>query len=112
MRMHATRYGWTRAAPGPAGRAVVVGERLMLPVQDCTSTYGGAVRPLWIECLNEHEFIATLAKLALPPDHGVYRHGMHTLSAAGDWTLFDVKRVDRLAGGLLYGLQHWLRPSG
>jgi hypothetical protein len=99
-------------AARPAGRAVVLGGRVMLPVQDCSETYGGAVRPLWIERLNEREFSASAsAALTLPPGAGVYHDGMHTLSACGDWTLFDVKRVDRSGRGLLFDLQRWLRPS-
>ncbi|MEJ0100751.1 MAG: formyl transferase [Pseudomonadota bacterium] len=101
------------AGARPAGRAVIIDGRIMLPVQDCTSTYGGAVRPLWIDRLDEREFSASLAApLALPPGAGNYRDGMHTLSASGDWTVFDVKRVDRSGRGLLYDLQRYMRPSG
>ncbi|MEO8316422.1 MAG: formyl transferase, partial [Pseudomonadota bacterium] len=48
------------AGARPAGRAMLIDGRLMLPVQDCSSTYGGAVRPLWIERLDELYFIASL----------------------------------------------------
>jgi hypothetical protein len=100
------------AGSRPAGLPVMVGDRLMLPVQDCTHTYGGAVRPLWIDQLNERHFHATLAEpLPLPPGSGAYVDGMHTLCACGPWTLFDVKRVDRTGRGWLYDLQRWLRPS-
>lgn len=102
-----------QAAARPGGRAVVVDGRVMLPVQDCSSTYGGAVRPLWIERLDEGEFIAApAAPLPLPPGAGIYGEGMHTLSGCGAVTLFDVKRVDRSGRGWLYDLRRWLRPSG
>ncbi len=101
------------AGARPAGRAVVIDGRVMLPVQDCSTTYGGAVRPLWIDHLDERGFSASLAApLALPPGAGIYRDGMHTLSACGPWTVFDVKRVDRSGRGLLYDLQRYMRPSG
>jgi hypothetical protein len=100
------------AGARPAGRAVVIDGRVMLPVQDCSATYGGAVRPLWISRLDEQEFGATLGvQLSLPPGADIYRDGMHTLSGCGAWTLFDVKRVDRSGRGWLYDLQRWLRPS-
>lgn len=101
------------AGARPAGHAIVIDGRVMLPVQDCTSTYGGAVRPLWIDALDEQQFSARLGEpLSLPPGAGRYRDGMHTLSACGEWTFFDVKRVDRSGRGLLYDLKRWLRPSG
>ena len=100
------------AGARPAGHAQVINGRILLPVQDCSSTYGGAVRPLWIERLDEHQFQASLGPaLSLPPTAGSYRDGMHTLSACGDWTLFDVKRIDRSGRGWWYGLQRLLRPS-
>jgi hypothetical protein len=102
-----------RAGARPAGRAVVIDGRVMLPVQDCSSTYGGAVKPLWIERLDENQFVATLdAPLALPPGAGRYKDGMHTLSACGERTLVDVKYVDSTGRGWLYGLSRWLRASG
>ncbi|WP_255326504.1 formyl transferase [Sphingobium sp. EM0848] len=90
-----------RASARPGGAPVVIGDRIMLPVQDCCTTYGGAIRPLWIDRLDEGNF-ATVAgePLALPVSAGAYRAGMHTLAACGDITLFDVKRVDTSLRGL------------
>jgi YD repeat-containing protein len=100
------------AGARPAGNVVSINGRLMLPVQDCTTTYGGAVRPLWIDQLNEGECKFELgARVPQPPGAGAYRDGMHTLSTCGAWTIFDVKRVDRTGRGLLYDLQRLLHPS-
>jgi hypothetical protein len=101
-----------RASARPGGTAVVVGERILLPVQDCTRTYGGAMRPLWITRLDESGFEAEVgAALPLPASAGRYTDGMHTFSACGGWTLLDVKRVDRTGRGWLYDLRRLLRPS-
>jgi hypothetical protein len=101
-----------RTSARPGGTAVAIGDRIMLPVQDCSRTYGGACRPLWITRLDETGFEARCgAPLAIPDSAGVYREGMHTLAACGDWTLLDVKRVDRTGRGWLYGLRRLLRPS-
>ena len=96
----------------PGGRAVLINGRILLPVQDCSRTYGGAIRPLWIERLDERRFESSVgAALPLPASAGIYRDGMHTLSACGAWTLFDVKRVDRSGRGWWLDLQRWLRAS-
>ena len=42
----------------PGGTPVVIDGRLMLPVQDCSDTYGGAIRPLWIDRLTPDGFSA------------------------------------------------------
>lgn len=90
-----------RASARPGGRPVMIGDRLMLPMQDCTATYGGAIRPLWIDRLDETGFAATAGEaLALPSSAGAYDAGMHTLSACGDVTFLDVKRIDRSLRGL------------
>ena len=101
-----------RASARPGGTALNLGNRILLPVQDCTRTYGGATRPLWITRLDETGFAAECgAPLPLPVSAGRYRDGMHTLSACGDWTLIDVKRVDRTGRGWWYDLRRLLKPS-
>lgn len=98
-----------RASARPGGTPVMIGARIMLPVQDCTTTYGGAIRPLWITRLNEKEFEAEAGDaLGLPGSAGAYQDGMHTLSACGDITLFDVKRVDTSLRGLALDLRRKL----
>jgi hypothetical protein len=67
--------------------------RLVLPVQDCTRTYGGAIRPLRISVLTPDRFEAEAGEaLVAPPAFGAYTDGLHTLAAAGPVTLIDAKR--------------------
>ncbi len=102
-----------RVDPGssrPGGTPVVIDGRVMLPVQDCRVTYGGGVRPLWVEQLDEKSFVAEAgAPISLPTSAGSFTDGMHTLSACGDLTLFDVKRIDRSYRGLFIDFRRMLR---
>lgn len=99
-----------RASSRPGGTATVIDGRIMLPVQDCTHTYGGAVRPLWIDQLDEAGFVATAgAPLALPASAGHYCKGMHTLSSAEDITLIDVKKIDRSLAGQWLDIKRTLK---
>jgi hypothetical protein len=85
----------------PGGTAMVIGGRIMLPVQDCTATYGGAIRPLWFdELTTEKARTRPGAPLLSPPALTPFVEGLHTLSAAGDVTLIDVKRTELSAHGL------------
>lgn len=98
-----------RRSARPGGTPMVIDGRIMLPVQDCAGTYGGAIRPLWIDRLDEATFMAEAGDaLALPDSAGVYRDGMHTLTVCGDMTLFDVKRVDRSLRGLMLDVRRGL----
>lgn len=102
-----------RRSARPGGMPVMIGERIMLPVQDCAVTYGGAIRPLWISRLDEAHFEAEAGEaLGLPDTAGVYRNGLHTLSACGDVTLFDVKRVDTSLRGLALDVRRMLGGYG
>lgn len=101
-----------RASSRPAGAPFVLsGGQLVLPVQDCTRTYGGGVRLLRIHELTPNRFEAEAEGfIAPPPAAGAYRDGLHTLSACGPVTLIDVKRIDRSPGGLMVDLQRgWRR---
>jgi hypothetical protein len=75
---------------------------LLLPVQDCRATYGHAIRALRIDRLDEAGFAATPGP-ALRPTGWMAPHtdGLHTLSAAGDVTLIDVKHMDASLSGTL-----------
>ncbi|MFZ0268188.1 glucosamine inositolphosphorylceramide transferase family protein [Caulobacter sp.] len=80
----------------PGGSAWLENGVPHLPVQDCTRTYGGALRVLKILELSPRRFEAEASAPLVPPSSaGAYRQGLHTLSACGPVTLFDVKRVDR-----------------
>jgi hypothetical protein len=84
------------ASSRPGGTAWRENRVPHLPVQDCTRTYGGALRILKILELSPRRFEAEATAPLLPPvSVGAYRQGLHTLSACGPVTLFDVKRIDR-----------------
>lgn len=82
------------AGSRPGGTPIVIDGQIVLPVQDCSQTYGEAVRPLHISKLTGDCFEAELGRSIRPP-HAVapYSSGLHTLSAAGDVTLIDAKRI-------------------
>lgn len=82
-----------RAGARPGGQPVSLGGAIILPVQDCVGTYGAAVRLLHLAIDRERVEIRTGARLAAPSALGPLTDGLHTLSAAGDVTLIDVKRV-------------------
>jgi hypothetical protein len=89
------------ASSRPGGTAMVIDGRIMLPVQDCVRTYGGAIRPLWFDLLTTDKVVARAgAALAAPPVLAPFTEGLHTLSAAGDVTLVDVKRTELSPHGL------------
>jgi hypothetical protein len=99
-----------RTSSRPGGAPFRLGGRLVLPTQDCSRTYGGAVSLLHIHELTPERFDAEmLGRIEPPPQAGVYRDGLHTLSACGQLTLIDVKRIDRSPRGLLIDLQRRLR---
>lgn len=85
----------------PGGTAFVMDSRLVLPVQDCSRTYGGAIRALTIERLTTEVFEATLGPpLLSPASFAPYVEGLHTLASAGPVTLIDVKRTELSLHGL------------
>jgi len=103
---------WTRHGQNPirldpssaraGGTPVMIDGKLMLPVQDCAHTYGGAIRPLWFDVLTTERVVTRSGPaLPIPPVYAPYDEGMHTLSAAGDVTLFDIKRTVLSPHGLM-----------
>ena len=90
-----------RASSRPGGTPFLVGGVLILPVQDCGATYGGAVRLLRILELTPERFLAEAGEpIRSPASAAPYRDGLHTLSTCGEHTLIDVKRIDRSLGGI------------
>lgn len=85
----------------PGGTPAIVDGKIVLPVQDCSETYGGAIRALTIETLTPTKFEAVIGDRIVPPaGYAPYVEGLHTLSAVGDFTLIDVKRTELSAHGL------------
>lgn len=71
--------------------------KLVLPVQDCSQTYGGAIRFLRFDTLDprhiETRHLLRSLTGALVSDS--CQQGFHTLSACGELTFFDVKRTEK-----------------
>jgi hypothetical protein len=84
---------------------------LVLPVQDCSRTYGGATRFLRFTRLDPREIRCERLPAVITGDLLSPRHpnGCHTLSSCGDLTLVDVKRVTRSLGRYAIDLQRQLR---
>ncbi len=70
------------------------------PTQDCSHTYGGAIRINRLDKLTEFEFNETVVGRIRPPA-GPYSRGIHTLSCAGDWCIVDAKRYVFNPAGIL-----------
>ena len=97
------------AGARPGGTPFLLDGRLVLPVQDCTGTYGAAIRLLAIDTLTPERFdCEPIARLTSPLGAGHYREGLHTISACDDVTLIDVKRIDRTGRGWLIDAKRWL----
>jgi len=99
-----------RASTRPGGNATLVDGRVMLPVQDCSHTYGGAIRPLFFDRLDTGRIKAEAgAPLPIPAVCAPYGEGMHTLAAVGEVSLIDVKRTELSPHGLSIELVRELR---
>ena len=77
----------------PAGTPFRWKGELYRPAQDCSWTYGGSVTINRVVRLTTTEFREEPAATVGPFGDGPYAHGVHTLSAIGDRTLVDGKRL-------------------
>jgi hypothetical protein len=77
----------------PAGMLFVHRGQLYRPAQDCSHTYGGAIVIQRVTRLTPRQFSEEPVAIVNPDRTGPYPHGIHTLSAAGDLTLIDGKRL-------------------
>lgn len=71
--------------------------RVLLPVQDCSQTYGGAIRFLEFSRLEPDlvEVGRVAGRLTGDMASSSHREGFHTLAGCGDLTLIDVKKIVR-----------------
>ncbi|QDH17709.1 glucosamine inositolphosphorylceramide transferase family protein [Swingsia samuiensis] len=84
-----------RAGARPGGSPVVVDGEIFLPTQDCRETYGRGIRLLKVEGL-DGDYPKVTPDVPLEPPavlRNRFPDGFHTLSAAGQVTLIDVKRI-------------------
>ena len=87
----------------PGGSPMIGDGYIDLPVQDASNGYGGALRRLRITVLDETQFEAEDSPWLDPPSvFAPFDDGLHTLSAAGDLSLLDVKCVNRPALARLF----------
>ena len=99
-----------RSGARPGGTPFLADGTLVLPVQDCSVTYGGAIRPLRFTRLDSEGVRTSLDPPITPPgDAAPYSAGLHTLSACGGMTLVDVKRIDRSGRGWLIDVRRAAR---
>jgi hypothetical protein len=78
------------ASARPAGAILMVDGHPVRPAQNCSVTYGGALTLNRITCLTPERFEETSLAALLP--QAPYGDGIHTLAAAGEFTVIDGKR--------------------
>lgn len=89
------------ASARPGGTAQIVDGRVVLPVQDCSQTYGGAIRPLWFDRLDpDGVSMEAGAAIGGQSELAPFCEGLHTMAAAGEVTLIDAKRTELSLHGL------------
>lgn len=101
-----------RAGARPGGTPFVAEDGcIVLPVQDCSETYGGALRFLRFSSLNTREAVCAHLPSRLTGDliSPTCQAGLHTLSSCGDQSFLDVKRIDRSHGRRLIDAGRRLR---
>ena len=77
----------------PAGALLRIGDMLVRPAQVCTPHYGRAIVFNRIDALTETCFSETPVARMLPAGGVLYGHGVHTISVAGEWLVFDQART-------------------
>ena len=85
-----------RSGARPGGTPFVDWDGMVvLPVQDCSRTYGGGIRFLKFMLLSPEAIVARRIGPALTGElfSATHPDGCHTLSRCGDLTLVDTKRV-------------------
>lgn len=100
-----------RAGARPGGTPIVGKDGLVvLPVQDCSQTYGGAIRFLKFTDLTETRITVEQQPAILSGGllSEAYAEGLHTFSRCGEATLVDVKRIDRSQARRLVDLKRRL----
>ncbi|MBO9559235.1 MAG: hypothetical protein J7515_11745 [Caulobacter sp.] len=84
-----------RSSSRPGGTPIIVDGAIVLPMQDCRRTYGGAIRMLRVTTLTPDRFEAEADEpITALSSFRPLTAGLHTLSAAGPVTLIDAKRFE------------------
>lgn len=82
----------------PAGTPFIYGGDLYRPAQDCSETYGGKISLNKIKILTPTQFEEETVKQIVPAAESLYPDGLHTITAAGNMTVLDGKRIDYHVG--------------
>lgn len=97
----------------PAGHLFLLDGKPVLPVQDCSQTYGGAVRLLHFDRLEPGRVEVSPGRVISPPEAWrPFDRGLHTLNGCGPVTLIDAKQIDRSGRGWLFDAARLLRRAG
>ena len=99
----------------PGGTPFLAGDgAVMLPVQDCSRTYGEALRFARFTELSPENVVVehTAARLTGGLASAAERDGFHTLAHCGTGTLFDVKRFQHDWGRHVVDLRRRLAKRG
>ncbi len=102
----------SREGARPAGRPFIGRDGVLtLPVQDSSAGYGSATRLLRFPQLTPEHVEIQAGDERLTGDLASDSHtaGLHTLTGCGDFTLIDVKRIDRSRGRQWLDLKRRLR---
>jgi len=68
--------------------------KIILPTQDCSRTYGGALQLLSLSGSTlAHPSLSQVKRIIAPRRHAPFHDGLHTLAQAGPVTLVDTKRT-------------------
>ncbi len=101
------RFLIDKSGARPAGTPFIDGKEVVLPVQDCSKTYGGGIRFLRISGLGlGHPDLYSGDNLPMAGRFvKKYPDGMHTLSSVGNVTLIDFKKIKRSVRPTLFKLR-------
>lgn len=82
-----------RSSARSGGTPFIHNEKLFRPSQDSSKFYGGRIVLNEVIELSETKFLEKAIASVEPSQlQGIYKNGLHTLSAAGNYTLIDAKR--------------------
>lgn len=75
----------------PGGQFFELNGKLYRPSQDCSDTYGRAIKINEVELLTTEQFRERTVKTVLPDVNSAYPHGCHHLAFHEDRLIFDAK---------------------
>ncbi len=78
----------------PGGTMFLHNNKLYRPSQDSSTSYGDRIVINEITELSENKFSEKEVAEVLPYKFKTYKNGLHTLSAAGNYTLIDAKKTE------------------